>query len=159
MRCVGCASGAGPIREVPGAFDELDGTDRVAYELLPDDLEAAARVYEAAFEPMARRITDGDDDAVVAAFESMLSASDMALLEDPLIRADAVANARESFLNVVWGDFRLFRLCAGLTAAIAAVVAARQIRDTLAAPAQATAAATAGEAIRAPCRFGIRVNW
>jgi pimeloyl-ACP methyl ester carboxylesterase len=103
VRCVGCASGAGPIREVPGAFDELDATDRAAYELLPHDLAAAARVYEAAFEPLAKMITEGNDDDVVAAFRSMLSPADLTLLEDPLIRADAVANARESIRQGVVG--------------------------------------------------------
>ena len=103
VRCVGCASGAGPIREVPGAFDELDAADRAAYELLPDNPAAAARVYEAAYEPLATMITEGNDDDVVEAFRSMLSPADLALLEDPPICADAVANARESIRQGVVG--------------------------------------------------------
>jgi pimeloyl-ACP methyl ester carboxylesterase len=103
VTCVGCASGSGPIHEVPGALAELDRTDRVAYELLPDNQTAAARVYEAAFQPMARMLAEGDDDAVVAAFESMLAPADLTLLGDPLIRAEAVANARESMRQGVVG--------------------------------------------------------
>jgi pimeloyl-ACP methyl ester carboxylesterase len=103
VRYVGCASGSGPIRAVPGALDELDGTDRVAYELLADNPAAAARHYETAFEPMARMIAEGDDDDVVAAFESMLSPADLTLLADPLIRAEAVVNAREATRQGVVG--------------------------------------------------------
>jgi pimeloyl-ACP methyl ester carboxylesterase len=103
VTCVGCASGSGPIHEVPGAFDDLDRTDRMAYEVLPDNQTAAARVYEAAFQPMARMIAEGDDDDVVAAFESMLAPADLTLLADPLIRAEAVANARESMRQGVVG--------------------------------------------------------
>jgi pimeloyl-ACP methyl ester carboxylesterase len=103
VTCAGCASGSGPVREVGNAMDELDRTDQAAYELLPHDPAAAARVYAAAFEPLARTIAEGDDDDVVAAFEALLSAADLALLADPLIRADAVANARESVRQGVNG--------------------------------------------------------
>jgi hypothetical protein len=58
-----------------------------------DDVSVTAH---AAFEPMARLIADGDDDDVVAAFESMLSPEDLTLLADPRLRAEAVVNARES---------------------------------------------------------------
>jgi pimeloyl-ACP methyl ester carboxylesterase len=103
VRCAGCASGTGPIHQVPGALNELDGIDTLAYALLPDDRAAAANVYAAAFEPMARTISEGDDHDVVAAFEAMLAPADSALLADPLIRADAVENARESLRQGVMG--------------------------------------------------------
>ena len=65
-----------------------------------DDVSVTAH---AAFEPMARLIADGDDDDVVAAFESMLSPEDPTLLADPRLRAEAVVNARESIRQGVEG--------------------------------------------------------
>ena len=65
-----------------------------------DDVSVTAH---AAFEPMARLIADGDDDDVVAAFESMLSPEDLTLLADPRLRAEAVVNARESIRQGVEG--------------------------------------------------------
>ena len=61
----------------------------------------------------------------------------------------AAMNTAWAVLNVVWGDLRLFWLCAALTAAIAAIVATRQVRDAArTTPMQAPKAATAGEAAR-----------
>ena len=65
-----------------------------------DDVSVTAH---AAFEPMASMIADGDDDDVVAAFESMLSPEDLTLLADPRLRAEAVVNARESIRQGVEG--------------------------------------------------------
>lgn len=100
---VGCASGSGPVQDVPNAMEEFDRTDLEASELLPDEPAAAAKVYAAAFEPLARTIAEGDDGDVVTAFEAILSPADLALLADPLTRADAVANARESMRQGVGG--------------------------------------------------------
>ncbi|HEX8488659.1 MAG TPA: CPBP family intramembrane glutamic endopeptidase, partial [Propionibacteriaceae bacterium] len=41
----------------------------------------------------------------------------------------AAMNTGWAVLNVLWGDLRLFWLCVAFTAALAAVVAARQLRD------------------------------
>ena len=58
----------------------------------------------------------------------------------------AAMNTAWAVLNVVWGDLRLFWLCAAFTAAIAVVVAARQVRDVHTTPVEAPEVATAGEA-------------
>ena len=61
----------------------------------------------------------------------------------------AAMNTAWAVLNVVWGDLRLFWLCAAFTAAIAVVVAARQVRDVHTTPVEAPEVATAGEAASA----------
>ena len=41
----------------------------------------------------------------------------------------AAMNTAWAVLNVLWGDLRLFWLCVAFTAGLAAIVAARQLRD------------------------------
>jgi hypothetical protein len=60
----------------------------------------------------------------------------------------AAMNTTWAVLNVLWGDLRLFWLCAVFTAALAAAVAARQLRDSRTMPVPATEAA-GGEVVSA----------
>jgi membrane protease YdiL (CAAX protease family) len=60
----------------------------------------------------------------------------------------AAMNTAWAVLNVLWGDLRLFWLCAAFTAAIAAIVATRQVRDAARTTPVQAEAATAGEAAR-----------
>jgi hypothetical protein len=55
-------------------------------------------------------------------------------------------NTAWAVLNVLWGDPRLFWLCTAFTAATAALVAARQVRDARTTLVHALQAAPAGAA-------------
>jgi membrane protease YdiL (CAAX protease family) len=58
----------------------------------------------------------------------------------------AAMNTAWAVLNVLWGDLRLFWMCAAFTAALAVLVAARQIRDARTTPVTAPDVATSGTA-------------
>jgi membrane protease YdiL (CAAX protease family) len=55
----------------------------------------------------------------------------------------AAMNTAWAVLNVMWGDLRLFWLCAAFTVALAVAVAVRQAREDLATPVWLSGAATA----------------
>jgi pimeloyl-ACP methyl ester carboxylesterase len=100
---VGVASGAGPFEQVPGAVDSLDEIDRDAHSHLPGDPEKAAEVFGTGFEPLAKMLRDGDDDAVAAAFESRMSRTDRILMDDPVIGPGLIASMREGLRHGVQG--------------------------------------------------------
>jgi membrane protease YdiL (CAAX protease family) len=60
----------------------------------------------------------------------------------------AAMNTAWAVLNVMWGDVRLFGLCAAFTVAIAVAVAIRQARENLATPVRPSGAARPDETVR-----------
>jgi pimeloyl-ACP methyl ester carboxylesterase len=92
----GVASGAGPFQQVPGALDDLDGTDRDAVALLPGDPAAAAAVFAAGFEPLAELAGDVGGPGVAAAFADLLSPRDSQLIGEPRFAAALAGTMREA---------------------------------------------------------------
>lgn len=58
----------------------------------------------------------------------------------------AAMNTSWAVLNVLWGDLRLFWLCVAINVALAAAVAARQVRDTRTQPSQVPPALASNKA-------------
>ena len=79
---VGVASGAGPFQHVPGALEALDDGDRAALPSLTSAPAAAAAVFAAGFEPLAKLARDPDGPGMAAAFADLLSPRDSELLAD-----------------------------------------------------------------------------
>ena len=93
----GIASGPGPFELIPGALDGLDGDDRRAVSLLPDDPAAAAAAFAAGFEPLAELSRVSGGSGVVPALEAMLSSRDRELLRDERYAAVLAETMREAF--------------------------------------------------------------
>jgi pimeloyl-ACP methyl ester carboxylesterase len=100
---VGVASGPGPFQQVPGAIEQLDDNDRQALTHLPQDLPAAAAAFGQGFEELAGLFRDGDDEAIAAYFEPMLSPRDKAIMDEESFRSSLNASAREGLRPGVMG--------------------------------------------------------
>jgi pimeloyl-ACP methyl ester carboxylesterase len=93
---VGVASGPGPFQQVPGALDDISGTDRAAMALLADDPAAAAAAFAAGFEPLAELAAASAGPGAAAAFADLLSPRDGRLLRDPDLAATFAGTMREA---------------------------------------------------------------
>jgi pimeloyl-ACP methyl ester carboxylesterase len=92
---VGIASGAVPLRQVPGALDELDDNDRAALALLPGDPAAAASAFAAGYEPLAELSRTPGNAGILSAFKGALSSRDRDLLNDRRYGTAWAATVRE----------------------------------------------------------------
>jgi len=88
---VGIGGGVGPFQLVPGAFDELDDSDRAALSLLPGDPASAASAFAAGFEPLAELSREPGSSWALSSYEDVASSRDRELLKDQRY-ASAFAN-------------------------------------------------------------------
>jgi pimeloyl-ACP methyl ester carboxylesterase len=92
----GVASGAGPFQLVPGALDDLDGTDSAAVALLAGDRAAAAAAFAAGFEPLAELAAVSGGPGALSAFEDLFSPRDQELLQDQRYASALAGTMREA---------------------------------------------------------------
>ena len=101
VRAVGVISGAGPMQDIPGVLDHLDGGDAEGAALAASDPAAAAEAFASTFAPFAAALTTGAQ--LAAAFAPMLSERDRRVFSDPVIATAVLHELREAFAQGLLG--------------------------------------------------------
>lgn len=101
VRAVGVISGAGPMQEIPGVLDHLDGGDAEGAALCVTDPPAAAAAFASTFAPFAGALAD--EAQLTAAFAPLLSERDRRVFADPATATAVLHELREAFRQGLLG--------------------------------------------------------